>query len=595
MLFSSKKLKQPQRHLRRSKVSDIIREDEVINSPESGRFPRSDRVGNDHNMDNIVRPVSTAEYGEKSSGKEMTFYDHFSTEIPVNYLGDARFITSNRERNRGHLDDDPGMAFPTKYYGNSLGDLRGVANVDRSQTDNDTEPVISTDYLYKPNLSRLEHSGRQPYFESSAFCLSEQRTSFDITSGFGNCVSSPTPDDYECFRPRIPIPFSGPGYSESNAVEFSDLEGYRGLSFAGSSLLPVSLLKSENVGPATYSLRSIDETRHDYGYPEASHDKNKLLPRSGNCEAYAANVSLSNEVQCHSQGHLCSLEAESMTFHEKNTSDHEFQSRQKLRGMYSAREKSRNSVFSRLTFAAKASAENEQKVDTSVNELMTILHDSSYHWAKKLRKSKPLTGHDNGENFRKKPRSVYSKMERGQGMLLPIQENMDATLGDGESNCETAKGQPPVHFKRRSETRKSKDETKMGGFVENPGSNNGLPGTCQKRRKLVRPNFSKNEPSHEKNAIGEITPNPELPSQESSSSEENTQKSGTLDGNENEGPEEAGFLDAIQVGSAKSEALDSSSHGNENKEGPEQAGLPDACQIGCEVISSEGLSEVSQT
>ncbi|XP_034672426.1 uncharacterized protein LOC117904003 [Vitis riparia] len=67
-------------------------------------------------------------------------------------------------------------------------------------------------------------------------------------------------------------------------------------------------------------LWSIKETPYDYGYPEASHYKNKLLPNGGDDEAYAANVPLSNEVQCHSQGDLCSLEAKSLNLHE-NESD----------------------------------------------------------------------------------------------------------------------------------------------------------------------------------------------------------------------------------------------------------------------------------
>ncbi|KAJ9707971.1 hypothetical protein PVL29_000167 [Vitis rotundifolia] len=621
---------------------------EVRRGPDPERFMTSDMIGNEGHVSNDLGPA-------------------ISTEIPVNPMGDARrvvddnrFMVSNRVRNRLQVDDDPRVAFPTEYYGNSLGEVRRVTNVHRfatsdwvgneRQMDNNIEPAISTEYLYKPNLNRLDYSGKQikgtdnssaqPYFESSAFCLREQRTScedtiatstdpyrsgtptihysglpscglyhssnsvqecphcsslgnafcspknesppfhaesrgvtrcLDITSGFGNCVSSPTPDDYERSCYRTTMPFSGPGYSESKAVEFSDLEGYRGSSFAESSLLPVPLLKGENDGPAPYSFRSIEETPYDYGYPEASHNKNKLLPKGGDGEAYAANVPLSNEVQYHSRGDLCSLEAKSLNFHENNMSDHDVQSRKKIRGMYSARQKSRNSVFSRLTFAAELCAEdndspvdyNEHNVDTSVNELMDMLHDSSYHWAKKLRKSKPLIGHhDNGENIRnKKLKTVYSGMERDQCTLLPIQKNMDDTLGNGESDHERTKGKSAVHFKRRSETRKNRDEIKTGGFVGSTGSN-GLLGAHQKRRKLVRPNFSKNEHSHEKDIIGENTPNLQLSSQESSFSKDNTGSCEASDRN----------------------------HENKNKVG-QQAGLLHApCQAGCEAISTEARS-----
>lgn len=620
---------------------------EVRRGPDPERFMTSDRIGNEGQVNDDLGPA-------------------ISTEIPVNPLGDARrvvddnrFMVSNRVRNQLQVDDDPRMAFSTEYYRNSLGEARRVTNVDRfaksdwvgneCQMDNNIEPAISTEYLYKPNLNRLDYSGKQikgtdnssaqPYFESSAFCLREQRTScedtiatstdpyrsgtptihysglpscglyhssnsvqecphcsslgnafsspknksppfhaesrgvtrcLDITSGLGNCVSSPTPNDYECSCYRTTMPFSGPGYSESKAVEFSDLEGYRGSSFAG-SLLPVPLLKGENDGPAPYSFWPIEETPYDYGYPEASHYKNKLLPKGGDGEAYAANVPLSNEVQCHSQGDLCSLEAKSLNFHENNMSDHDFQSRKKFRGMYSAHQKSRNSVFSRLTFAAEACAEdndspvdyNEHNVDTSVDERMDMLHDSSYHWAKKLRKSKPLIGHhDNGENIRnKKLKTIYSEMERDQCTLFPIQKNMDATLGNGESDHERTKGKPAVHFKRRSETGKNRDEIKTGGFVESTGSN-GLLGAHQKRRKLVRPNFSKNEPSPEKDVIGENTPNLQLSSQESSFSKDNTGSCEASDRN----------------------------HENKKNVG-QQAGLLHAsCQAGCEAISTEAKS-----
>ena len=76
------------------------------------------------------------------------------------------------------------------------------------------------------------------------------------------------------------------------------------------------LLKGQNDGLASYSFKSIKETPYDYGYPKASHYKNKLLPKGGDDEAYAANVPLSNEVQCHSQGDICSLEAKSLDLHE---------------------------------------------------------------------------------------------------------------------------------------------------------------------------------------------------------------------------------------------------------------------------------------
>ena len=42
-------------------------------------------------------------------------------------------------------------------------------------------------------------------------------------------------------------------------------------------------------------------------------------------EAYAANAPLSNEVQCHSQSDLCSLEPKGLIFHENNMSNHNFQ------------------------------------------------------------------------------------------------------------------------------------------------------------------------------------------------------------------------------------------------------------------------------
>ena len=78
----------------------------------------------------------------------------------------------------------------------------------------------------------------------------------------------------------------------------------------------MSLLNGENDGPTPYSFRSIKETSYDYGYPDASHYKNKLLLKGGNDEAYVTNVPQSNEVQCHSQGDLCYLEAKSLNFHE---------------------------------------------------------------------------------------------------------------------------------------------------------------------------------------------------------------------------------------------------------------------------------------
>lgn len=524
-----------------------------------------------------------------------------STEISLDDAGRMvdcnRCMVSDRVRNRHHVDNDPEMAFPTVYYANPLGEVRGAADVDRfaatewagnehqmginiepivssdrlckcnlnsldfagegsepavsidflykpnlnnlnrlDYAGNGTEAAVSNDFflykpnlnrldyasngteaavstLYKPNLNRLDYAGKQikgtddslaqPHFESTAFYLREQRSHED-RSGTPTISASD-------------MPFCGLHHSSDSVHECPRCRGNAFCSFENRS----PPFHAE-FGGVNRCLDTTTDSESCVSFPTPSDDEGYpfmiATPFSGPGYSENKGVDYSDH-----EGYRGS------SFTESPLRGVEYFNL----GLHSSRHRS-SSVFSRLTFPAKAHSEDD---DTPVNFDGHNVEISVDKFKDMVRNHRGF-GHQNDyEDFRnKKPQPICYEMEKNQGRSLSI----------GESNCAGDKGEPTVHFKRRRERGKNKDEIRTGMPVEGSLSN-GLSFPQQKRRKLVRPDFSKNEPSHEMGFVVEVSSNLQLSSQDSTFYKDNAGSCEALGGNhkkENNMGQQAGLLQA---------------------------------------------------
>ncbi|MED6219144.1 hypothetical protein PIB30_033073 [Stylosanthes scabra] len=190
--------------------------------------------------------------------------------------------------------------------------------------------------------------------------------------------------------------------------------------------------------------------------------------------------------------------------------------------------KKKSSVFSRLSFMQdvnKIEKRNKASnggygVDTSVDQVMEMVHQSHYQWTLP-RKPKPLVKHSKTESLKDKTPIITSriksdcslkdktpiissKMKRDCSlkdktqMISPKTKrdcserstndvSMDLTAASGGNTNKAL----VVDFKRRSQVRKFNDDSEIKSSNESAKGENAVL-EVPKRRKLIRPNFSKN-------------------------------------------------------------------------------------------------------
>ncbi|XP_061354748.1 uncharacterized protein LOC133299310 [Gastrolobium bilobum] len=164
--------------------------------------------------------------------------------------------------------------------------------------------------------------------------------------------------------------------------------------------------------------------------------------------------------------------------------------------------KKKSSVFSRLSFTQDVNnqengnnAWNEEYDFHTVDAVMEMVHQSRKQGMTK-RKPKPLGIRKNAESLRKKTQSSSVRM-KGDCFENTLEDlNVDLTNAIGGNTNETAEEICFVDFKRRSKVRKL-DETEITSSNECEKSEN-LVLVQQKKRKLIRPNFSKSTTSDDK-------------------------------------------------------------------------------------------------
>lgn len=256
--------------------------------------------------------------------------------------------------------------------------------------------------------------------------------------------------------------------------------------------------------------------------------ENEVVQHEEKNEAFTCNDPLSNKRQVQ---YDFSGEPRRVHVHEDNSPNHDFKFDQDPKSMYSDYDKIRKtSVFSRLSLAPDVVYE-EHDGDSSVDEVMAMLQQSHRQWGK-IKKSKTLMKRrDDAQNIRNKIQTTSCpKLERDCFDMNIKKMKMNSPLIVGENFYQTAETSlfvdsehlsaewsPFVDFKRRSEVRKTADDTKNRGCYKIAGSDGSL-GVQRKRRKLIRPDFSKKESSNEQGINDDVSRCIDVFSQESSAS-----------------------------------------------------------------------------
>ncbi|KAJ7969302.1 DCD (Development and Cell Death) domain protein [Quillaja saponaria] len=175
----------------------------------------------------------------------------------------------------------------------------------------------------------------------------------------------------------------------------------------------------------------------------------------------------------------------------------------KTKSFSSGSQNNRKSVFSRLAYmkdvpaqTGKSVISEDSAIDPSVDELMERLHRRHYKWLN-MKNFEPLVKHDDAENFRIKSQTSVLKAEKDCLEGIWKETSMTATRNSNQTSDETRF----LDFKHRSEVQKTNGGTVAVGC--NKSNSENLLAGKQKRRKLIRPNFSKNESSYDKGIIGD--------------------------------------------------------------------------------------------
>ncbi|KAF8412707.1 hypothetical protein HHK36_000675 [Tetracentron sinense] len=516
-LFNSRRVKiqHSQNLLAGSEVVKQSRKSlDKVQVTEKGKFVTTHSVENELNVDNRIRPVILTKYrGLPRSNLNPSVYPnkpiletddsiveyHHRLSPTVAHSVEQRI--SNLRCSKSHEDAivmsnqpfctvrghpyHPEAPSCQDRYSSSFGINRNPPSVHEL----DDHSRSSVDSFFSSPSSQLVPFHVEP--ENLSMSISGRR-SLDVPTDLGDFIPLSSSDHYE--SSRTSIPFSGAEYFGNKTREPTSFEGYKGLSFSepNEHTVPFSRgghFKRENVEPISFIPGKGPSHVSDYGYPVASrHEYANERAWFGNYESSTSTVPLSNEGQCHLDG-VYPLESTCIDCTEhSDPTYHDDEDYLSTMGLYSSIPDTRTSVFSRLTLAPEAIIqENDDfvghgyNVNASVDEVMEMLHQRHSCWSETISKSKPfITQPDDDEKFKHR-----TQMETPGD---PALANEDETW----SNDQMVEEIPLVNFKRRSEIRKIRSDSKAGGYVEGAESE-GSSGKQRKRRKLVRPTFSNKE------------------------------------------------------------------------------------------------------
>ncbi|CAL9016234.1 unnamed protein product [Prunus brigantina] len=321
------------------------------------------------------------------------------------------------------------------------------------------------------------------------------------TSKFDVRVPFTAPDHYEPSCHGNIMPFPGMVYSEEMALESTGKNSY-GEPFLKPSLAPETLSEIGSNQRKIKSPSSYPSFVIDHGHCVASQDKiDHEIAHKVKFEPFTSSVTSPEELECQLQRRI-------------HPGD---------RGRRSSDLVNNRSVFSRLGLNSDQhvkknstdAAYEENDKDSAVDEVMSMLSESLYDWVKS-KKSKPPTRRHDVEKFRnKKQTTVHSELDSNYLEMISEKSNMISATPTEDKDDQRSEEIPFVDFKRRSKLRKFNGDDKARANDESAGSD-GVLGGQRKRRKLIRPNFSDNEPLDDKRKIANTSLIVQVSSKESS-------------------------------------------------------------------------------
>lgn len=346
------------------------------------------------------------------------------------------------------------------------------------------------------------------------------------TSKFDVRVPFTAPDHYEPSCHGNIVPFPGMAYSEEMALESTGKNSY-GEPFLKPSLAPETLSEIGSNQRKIKSPSSYPSFVIDHGHCVASQDKiDHEIAHKVKFEPFTSSVTSPEELECQLQRRIHPGDRGSVDHHEHKSFDPDLKSFETSEGRSSDLVNNR-SVFSRLGLNSDQhvkknstdAAYEENDKDSAVDEVMSMLSESLYDWVKS-KKSKPPTRRHDVEKFRnKKQTTVHSELDSNYLEMISEKSNMISATPTEDNDDQRSEEIPFVDFKRRSKLRKFNGDDKARANDESAGSD-GVLGGQRKRRKLIRPNFSDNEPLDDKRKIANTSLIVQVSSKESSVGED---------------------------------------------------------------------------
>ncbi|XP_062012334.1 uncharacterized protein LOC133728902 [Rosa rugosa] len=511
MLFNLRKLKSPhpQRALARNTAAQPV---DIYRELDDGRLS-SDKVGNLHKVDNTLRSIIQSRYLEHLPGKVERDDAKFGNGVNVDFEHRALSSTEHtrsgqngrcdgslamcgREGSVSHLDGPFYSGMPLQETYSLVQDKKTSSHqmelpiTGHSYAASRGDAIITSILPYDPDdpSLNLAHSRLVGNYDSVQDCdgqngipavRNEVNPSYTETNGLNQSLEDISKVDVRRSLSAINItPFPGATSSAEMAIYYSK-----------SSLAPESLSEfgsNGRDGPSSYPLSPSNypsflvERRHPVAI------QNKPVHEIG---PFTANVTSLEEIQCQSPCRTHSADLESVDYHDCKCSD---------RMLCSDLLENRSSVFSRLRFnnpgwclenLGHLGHEEDVKDTSSVDEVMEMLSESHYPWMESEKSKLHKRRQGNAEKSRNlKQTAVKSELE-----MIPEKANTASASPTGDKDDQSSKKTLFVDFKRRSDLRKVDSNTNG----ESAGSEGLLGGQC-KRRKLIRPNFSENEPRDNK-------------------------------------------------------------------------------------------------
>ncbi|KAF5728749.1 hypothetical protein HS088_TW21G00901 [Tripterygium wilfordii] len=345
----------------------------------------------------------------------------------------------------------------------------------------------------------------------------------DCKSDVDNNASFPYLNSYENSY-RTSVHFMEPAYSENRPKRYDENEDSTG--FVRHSSLSFPPFPEKGNGsrtdeePSKFFNPIEPSARFEYSYPVGSKQEHvRKIPWCEDDDSFVVNVPTSKEVHCLQQD--CSVNGRDIGYADFSSIHDDFH--QNSDGKYFGSNNKRNSVFSRLALApGKIKPENrlhignnESGVGRSVDELMAMLHQSRQEWVKTESSRSSFKRLDSVKNSSmKKQISLNPKLPNTHSQKAHKATKTNAIPADEENTNQVSEGTPFVDFKRRSELQKPHVDVKTGGTNVSAESDGSLGGR-HKKRKLIRPNFNKNDSSDDKELDEDTIQNMQAPGHES--------------------------------------------------------------------------------